>query len=214
MKLKIFARIFQNLEIDDYQGIKAGNPHFFLYSADKLRIIRWRYVRHALRSCLNRAVWSIEALKMAADSMYTQGLYITGLMRYRCFVGKKISQELQFLGLLSQILSQKNGFLVYSLKFRTLHWWSVISSGHPGIQNTVDPRFVVKPEFLLSQSWNKWGNHIAMTLLIDSPCVVCKLCDESLDIRLYLKIFGIFLDCQKPWKIRQVTRFNKRRFIH
>ena len=120
MKLKIFARIFQNLEIDDYQGIKAGNPHFFLYSADKLRIIRWRYVRHALRSCLNRAVWSIEALKMSADSMYTQGLYITGLMRYRCFVGKKISQELQFLGLLSQILSQKNGFLLYSLKFRTL----------------------------------------------------------------------------------------------
>jgi hypothetical protein len=43
--------------------------------------------------------------------MYTQGLYITGLMRYRCFVGKKISQELHFLGLLSQILSQKNGFL-------------------------------------------------------------------------------------------------------
>ena len=120
MKLKIFARIFQNLEIDDYQGIKAGNPHFFLCSADKLRMIRWRYVRHALPSCLNRAVWSIEALKMAADSMYTQGLYITGLMRYRCFVGKKISQELHFLGLLIQILSQKNGFLVYSLKFRTL----------------------------------------------------------------------------------------------
>ena len=43
---------------------------------------------------------------------------------------------------------------------------------------------------------------------------VCKLCDESLDIRLYLKIFGIFLDCQKPWKIRQVTRFTKKRFIH
>ena len=89
MKLKIFAVLFQNLKLDNYQGIKAGNPHFYPVQCRQtqnryslLRMIRGRYVRHALPSCLNRAVWSIEAWKMAADSMYTQGLDIVRSMQY------------------------------------------------------------------------------------------------------------------------------------
>ena len=80
-------------------------------------MIRGRYVRHALPSCLNRAVWSIEA----ADSMYTQGLHIVRSMQYWCFIAKKKTRK----GFWS---SQSNsypeeGFQVYSLKFKTPGIW-------------------------------------------------------------------------------------------